>query len=331
MSIEEDIYAGEFPWLDIIEEIQKSEDSPFLSLTHVYQMSEAENNEQLFATTEKRVYMPSKNICNALNLRKNGNMFNFLAEDGTIGAFSLISTDIPGTFCYLRQDLLKKYLEKKDVIILQFLVGENTLYHLSPEEDLINPCNWQGFQAINVFLGDNIYFVELKHVRVVREQIDQLYGSIEQITSVIKKKLPLPKQISESIITLLQAEQKQKNKKASEEYNALIKQISQNLNQKNNLDDDARFNEYMKSKHNGTDEFIDPIPHDVSIPNEIYIDYLIKAKLVKGDNILKKSRQQVVNNDDLPILESFLKSANLLFSQLVDLWHREKVEWGSLS
>lgn len=108
------IYAGEIPWCDLFP--HDIVEDKIINLTHNYYLDELELG------FDEETYVPSKDLCIFLNVKKNGRYFEFFDENGKIAVVSCNirnEDNLKGILIYLRKNLLKKYTENKNGIFFQ--------------------------------------------------------------------------------------------------------------------------------------------------------------------------------------------------------------------
>ncbi|WP_034925169.1 ATP-binding protein [Gillisia sp. CAL575] len=139
------VYFGELYWTDNIPKGVISEESiPTLNdngeIEHIAYTIEAttteyvwESNSEIFKTLSGNI--PSPNIGKHLNLKANAKDFQIINEDGSLAfkSYQYLEPDlIRQNLDYLRTDLLKKYMEDKDLVLL-YQIKQHTYDRITGE------------------------------------------------------------------------------------------------------------------------------------------------------------------------------------------------------
>lgn len=83
-----------------------------------------------------RQLLPSKRLCEALNLRYRANKWDLhdaLGEASLYREVGEYGSQISGSFCYLRRDLLDSYLTQSGKALVWLMWGERGFHHRSVE------------------------------------------------------------------------------------------------------------------------------------------------------------------------------------------------------
>ena len=108
------IYAGEVPWSDLFK--PENQYDKILNLTRYYHLDTVEIGYS------KETYMPSKDLCNYLKLKKKGRLFEFIDEKGEISVVACnikSENNLKGLTIYIKRSLLELYVEEKKGVFFQ--------------------------------------------------------------------------------------------------------------------------------------------------------------------------------------------------------------------